>query len=206
MQPGSEPHRAWLHWPCAAILALITAAPAFAHDNDRREEATKSPWDTTGMENPCVKNPLTNGKGERMSEQMVCETGNCGTLRTETRSKEHGDKTESRTRTRGDGFGRGDFTQVRYNLALDRNTVTRTKRSDTRTIIVNRELGQPVKTTLPSGDSSGPCTAANVPGCASPFVVTVKTEIVSGSPRPPETETKRSCENRDGSPRKEWED
>jgi hypothetical protein len=206
MQARSGISRARLHWPCAAALSLILAAPVLAHDNERREEAAKSPWDTTGMENPCVKNPLTNGKGERLSEQMRCETGACGTLRTETRTTGHGDKTEQRTRTRGDGFGTGDFTNVRYNLALDRTTVTRTKRSDTRMTIVNRELGQPVKTTLPTGSSSGPCTAANIPGCASPFVVTTKTEIVSGSPRPPETETKRSCENRDGSPRREWED
>lgn len=210
MQPRSGTARAWLHWPCAAALALTLAAPVLAHDNERREEAAKSPWDTTGMENPCVKNPLTNGKGERMSEQMVCETGACGTLRTETRTKGHGDKTEQRSRTRGDGFGTGDFTNVRYSLALDRTTVTRSKRGDTRTTIFNREMGQPQKGTVPFGTSQGSCSANpltfNPAACASPFVVTTKTEIVSGSPRPPETETDRECKNRDGSKRHEDDD
>jgi hypothetical protein len=207
MHPESDHHRAWFQWPCAAFLALTLAAPAFAHDDDeRREQAEKSPWNTSGMENPCVKNPVI--KDERMSEQMVCDspTGNCGVIRTETRTKQQRDKFEQRQRTRGEGFGRGDFTQVRYSLALDNTLVTRSKRNDTRTVTFNREMGHPQKTTLPFGSTSGSCSSTNIQACASPFVVTIKTETRNGVPVTPEPEADRECKNRDGSDRRHDQD
>ena len=101
MQPGSEPHRAWLRWPCAAILALITAAPALA-DNEERREETKENW-FAFMRNPCVKNPATMGRGDRVEEFIQCDPAanpnGCGTLRTETRNKQSGNKTEQRARS-----------------------------------------------------------------------------------------------------------
>ena len=209
MQSGSEPPRAWLHWPCAAILALITAAPALAHTDDQRREETKENW-FAFMRNPCVKNPATMGRGERVEEFIQCDPAanpnGCGTLRTETRSKQHGDKTEQRTRTRGDGFGTGDVTLVRYSIALDNTTVTRTKRSDTRTTIFNREMGHPQKTTTATGSTSGTCSPLNIAACASPFVVTTKSETVNGVPTKPNAEPDMECKNRDGSRRGENDD
>ena len=207
MHPESEPHRDWLKWPGAALIALTLAAPAFAHDDERREAS--DPWPVF-MRNPCVKNPATMGKGERGEEFIECDPNvnpnGCGTLRTETRSKQQGDKTEQRTRTRGDGFGRGNVTMVRYSVALDHTTVTRTRRTESRTTVFNREMGHPQKTTTPFGSTSGPCSPTNIPACASPFVVTTKSETVNGVPTKPNAEPDMECKNRDGSPRGENED
>lgn len=208
MHPVSEPQRAWLKWPCAAFLPLILAAPAFANGDERREE-TKENW-FAEMRNPCVKNPATNGQGDRIEEFIQCDPNanpnGCGTLRTETRSKQQGDKTEQRTRTRGDGFGRGNVTLARYDIALDNTTVIRTRRNDTRVTIFNREMGHPEKTTTPFGSTSGSCSPLNVPACASPFVVTTKSETVNGIPTKPNSEPDLECRNRDGSLRGENQD
>lgn len=209
MQQSHSNPGAPARWPCAAALALMLLAPsAFAHDdNERREETTKEDW-FTFMRNPCVKNPATNGQGERIEEFIQCDnpTGACGTLRTETRTTQKGDKSEQRVRTRGEGFGRGDVTLARYDIRLDNTTVTRTKRNDTRTTIFNREMGHPEKTTLPFGSTSGTCSPANVAACASPFVVTTKSETRNGTPVRPEAEPDMECKNRDGSKRQEHED
>lgn len=201
MQPGSEPHRAWLHWPCAAILALITAAPALA-DNDQTRQETKENWFAV-MRNPCVKNPATNGQGERVEEFIQCDPAvnpnGCGVLRTETRTKDQGDKQEQRTRTRGDGFGIGDVTLARYNIALDNTTVIRTRPSESRIKVFNREQGYPQQT-------SGTCSPTNLRACASRFVVTTRSETRNGVPTKPDAEPDEKCKNRDGSNRGPNED
>lgn len=210
MQSSSGKTRARPHWPCAAALALILAAPpAFADDDEpeRRETAEKSPWNTSEVVNPCVKNPATSGKGERLAENMRCETGNCGTLRTETRTKRSNGRTETRERTRGDGFGTGEIDNVRYSLALDHTVVTRTTKKDSRTVSFHREMGQPQRSTLPvSGSSSCTPTSITLEGCASPFAVTTVSETNNGSPKPPRTFTDTECKNRDGSKRGENDD
>jgi hypothetical protein len=204
MQPGSEPQRAWRYWPCAAILALSSIAPAFA-DNDQTRQETKENWFAL-MNNPCVKNPApTNGKDDRIDETIECKPeanpNGCGILRTETRTKDQGDKQEQRTRTRGDGFGIGNLTLVRYSIALDNTTVIRTRPGESRIKVFNREMGHPQKTTTPTGSSSGMCSPANLAACASPFVVTTKSETRNGVPIKPEAEPDVECKNRDGSPR-----
>jgi hypothetical protein len=209
MQPGNERRREWLHWPCAAILAVISIAPAFAHNDNERREETKEQW-FAFMRNPCVKNPATMGRGERTEEFIQCDPNlnpnGCGVLRTETRSKDHGNKTETRTRTRGDGFGIGDVTMVRYSIALDNTTVTRTQRSDTRISVFNREMGHPQRATLPMGSTGGTCSPLNISACASPFVVTTKSETRNGVPTKPNAEPDVECKNRDGSKRHEDDD
>lgn len=207
MHSGREPERAWLHWPCAAILALISVAPAFA--DDQRREETKENW-FAFMRNPCVKNPVTNGQGDRIEEFIQCDPNvnpnGCGVLRTETRTKDQGDKQEQRIRTRGDGFGIGDVTLVRYSIALDNTTVTRTRPGESRIKVFNREMGHPQKTTTPTGSTSGMCSPINISACASPFVVTTKSETRNGVPTKPDAEPDMECKNRDGSLRTSSQD
>lgn len=205
MEAASEAERAWRYWSCAAILTLVSVAPAAA--DDQRREETKDDW-FTSMRNPCVKNPATMGRGERTEETIQCDQPNgCGVLRTETRSKDNGNgKTEQRTRTRGDGFGIGSLTMVRYSVALDNTTVIRTNRNDSRITLFNREMGHPQKTTTTTGSSSGTCSLDNVAGCASPFVVTTKSETRNGVPTKPNAEPDTECKNRDGSRRGENDD
>jgi hypothetical protein len=208
MQPGNEHQRGWLHWPCAAILTLIAVTPALA--DDQRREETKENW-FASMRNPCVKNPATMGRGDRIEETIQCDPAanpnGCGVLRTETRSKDNGNgKTEQRTRTRGDGFGIGDVTMVRYSIALDNTTVIRTNRNDSRINVFNREMGHPQKTTTATGSTSGTCSPTNIAACASPFVVTTKSETRNGVPTKPDAEPDTECKNRDGSRRGENDD
>ena len=201
MHSGSEPERSWLHWPCAAILALSSIAPAFA-DNDQTRQETNEQW-FANMRNPCVKNPATMGEGDRIEEFIQCDPNvnpnGCGILRTETRTKDQGDKQEQRTRTRGDGFGIGDVTLVRYNIALDNTTVIRTRPGESRIKIFNREQGQPQK-------FPGTCSPTNIRACASRFVVTTRSETRNGVPIKPDATPDEHCSNRDGSPRGPNED
>jgi hypothetical protein len=128
----------WLHWPCAALV-LTLAGPAFAHDDEPREERGTVTKDfPLRGNNRCYgpKAPLT---GEHPGEELE----GTGTYRETKRTTTKRDSVETRTRVQINGRAVGMVSHVNYIFASDDTTTLRMNASNSGTVQRYRETGIP---------------------------------------------------------------
>jgi hypothetical protein len=131
MQPSSGNSRAWPHWPCAAALALIVAAPpAFANGGGGDQvERNSSQTDIAGpIENPCNS----------------CTILFQGTQKTQTRNTQKANgESEFRFEQTTRGEGPEDCSQVNYKVDETQRLNTRSNRKMERSEQHFRQRGNP---------------------------------------------------------------
>jgi hypothetical protein len=193
MDLRSNAPRARFHWPWAAALALIVAAPpAFGHDDgDRTQKETfEDPNWAFHMRNPCYRNPAT----QQREFEFV---DGSGTQRTTMRNtKKRDGRSEMRIREQAHGTGIGERSGVQYMIAEDHLVVTRRQGDFAKVVDRRREMGNPEKKFVLGIDT----------GARAFFVETTIETVTSPAQNKRDVDVDEKCRDRDGKERGEFDD